>query len=106
MIEGITVLNQTEIMEVPGVWLFITICVSLVIGLIIALILREENAFPIVTLLAFIVLAIIVSILFKEPTGRYKYECTIEDSVSITEVYEKYKVIEQRGEIWVLEEKE
>ena len=106
MIDGITILNQTEIMEVPGVWLFITICISLVIGFIVALLLHNEDALPIVTLLAFIGMAIVVSILFKEPTGRYKYECLIDDSVSITELYEKYEVIEQRGDIWVLEDKE
>jgi hypothetical protein len=106
MIDGITILNQTEIMKVPGVWLFITICVSLVIGLIAALILSEADAFPLFTLLTFIILAIIISIFFEQPTGRYKYECIIDESVSITEVYEKYKVVEQRGDIWILEDKE
>ena len=41
-----------------------------------------------------------------EPTGRYRYEVTIDDSVSITEVYDHYNVVEQRGDIWILEDKE
>lgn len=36
---------------------------------------------------------------------RNQYECIIDDSVSINEVYENYNVIERRGDIWVLEEK-
>lgn len=34
-----------------------------------------------------------------------QYECTIDNKVSFVELYEKYDVIEQRGDIWVLEEK-
>ena len=37
--------------------------------------------------------------------GRNQYECIIDDSVSINEVYENYNVIERRGDIWVLEDK-
>ena len=39
-------------------------------------------------------------------TGRNRYEVILDDSVSAKEIYEKYKVIEQRGEIWVIEDKE
>lgn len=34
-----------------------------------------------------------------------RYECIIDSNVSFVELYEKYNVIEQRGDIWVLEEK-
>lgn len=34
-----------------------------------------------------------------------QYECTIDSNVSFVELQEKYTVIEQRGDIWVLEEK-
>lgn len=39
-------------------------------------------------------------------TGRNRYEVILDDSVSANEIYEKYKVIERRGEIWVIEDKE
>lgn len=42
---------------------------------------------------------------FKSETGKFRYEVTIDDSVPFNEVMEKYKVISQRGEIYVLEEK-
>ena len=36
---------------------------------------------------------------------RQRYECILDSNVSFVELYEKYDVIEQRGDIWVLEEK-
>ena len=38
-------------------------------------------------------------------TGRYRYEATIDDSVSFLDLQERYNVIEQNGRIWVLEDK-
>ena len=35
-----------------------------------------------------------------------QYEVTIDDTVSFTELNDKYEVIEQRGKIWILEDKE
>ena len=42
----------------------------------------------------------------QKPTGRYQYEVTIDESVSMTDVHEKYKVMGQEGKIWILEDKE
>lgn len=43
---------------------------------------------------------------FTVPNGEVRYEVLINDDTSFTEVIEKYDIIEQRGEIFVLEEKE
>lgn len=51
--------------------------------------------------LAFIIF--FVGLFTSNPIPRY--ECTIDSNVSFVELYEKYNVIEQRGDIWVLEEK-
>ena len=40
------------------------------------------------------------------PTGRYRYECTIDDDASFIDIYEKYIVVERRGDLWVLEDKD
>lgn len=40
------------------------------------------------------------------PTGKYQYEITIDDAVSFNEVIEQYDIIERRGEIFVVEERE
>ena len=50
---------------------------------------------------------IVYPIVHKEdvPTGRYQYECTIDDGASFTDIMNNYIVVEQRGDIWVLEDK-
>ena len=40
------------------------------------------------------------------PTGIAQYEVLIDESVNFQEVYDKYEVIERRGDIWVLQDKE
>lgn len=40
------------------------------------------------------------------PTGRYKYEVKISDTTTFKEVTDNYKVIDNRGQIWVLEDKD
>ena len=39
----------------------------------------------------------------KEET---RYECAIDDTTSFNEVMEDYEVVERRGDIWVLRDKE
>lgn len=41
-----------------------------------------------------------------EPMGRYKYEVKINDSTTFKEVTDNYKIVDNRGEIWILEDKE
>lgn len=58
------------------------------------------------TLFCLCLVALLVGSCKKKPTGRYQYECLIDDKTSYTEIYDKYEVVGQRGEIWVLEDKE
>lgn len=39
-------------------------------------------------------------------TKTTQYEIIVDDSVSLVEFYEKYEIIEQRGKIFVVEEKQ
>ena len=39
------------------------------------------------------------------PTGEYRYEVIVEDTVNLQEFYNYYNVVEQRGEIFIVEEK-
>ena len=50
----------------------------------------------------------VTSIYFSYPkeTDRKQYEVILDDNYPIKAIYEKYKVVENRGEIWVIEEKE
>lgn len=51
------------------------------------------------SLICFIALAAIGLCAPTVETGRYRYEATFDDSISANEVYEKYEVIERRGDI-------
>lgn len=109
--DGITILN-TIIVDERAQWVVPTV---LAIGVvcIVALVLMpnsKDNGVPIfgtIFLLAMIAMPIIIgtSESHWRTNERNQYECIIDDSVSINEVYENYNVIERRGDIWVLEDK-
>lgn len=44
--------------------------------------------------------------MYKMPTGKYEYEVILEDDYPVSELYESYEIIDQRGEIWVIKDKE
>lgn len=109
--DGVTILNKTVVTDIPS-WalniLLIGIAATL-IGSVLAC--KVNNA---VLEVIFAIVAIIGCICFlyvgivqpEVETGRYRYEVIMDESVQFTDIYEKYEVIEQRGEIWVLEDKE
>lgn len=101
MIDGITVLNVESITRLP-VWFWIIL--SAIVILTFALCAGE--LYIIGFLLGMMLTVILCTITKPVPTGRYQYEVTIDETVSISEVYDNYEVIEQRGDIWVLEDKE
>ena len=107
-----TILNQYEILEstTPIWWSIIEIV--LIISFIASI--STTNASTVKPLIlifvAFITIIwsfIVYPIVHKEdvPTGRYQYECTIDDGASLTDIMNNYIVVEQRGDIWVLEDK-
>lgn len=42
----------------------------------------------------------------KVETGRHKYMVQFDEDSSFVEVYEKYEVLEQRGNVWTIQDKE
>lgn len=113
MLEGITVLNQTTIYKgiIPE-WVLLVLLIGGIVCFAICW-MCASNYWDLATkifggLSIICLLTMLVLFLWwpTEPTGRYRYECTIDESVSMTEVYERYEIIEQRGDIWVLEDKE
>lgn len=111
--DGITLLNVTEVSE--NSTLFLVALIFLIIGAILNtanLLLSTDTKQCVlygiftVTLLA---LSIVVGTTMdkdREENAHTQYECLIDKSVSLEDVYEKYTVIERRGDIWVLEDKE
>ncbi len=108
MIEGITILNKIAVTGLPT-WIMVSAIIISIIGFIVFAIsiIAEWPAWkaiiPIIIVLLIWFICGIFNITFK--TGEYRYECIIDDSVPYNEVAENYKIIEQRGDIWVLENK-
>lgn len=110
--DGITILN-TIIVDDYARWVLPTVLAFGFICIVSLVLMINSNdsgviIFGTISLLAMIAMPIIVitSKSHWRTNERNQYECIIDDSVSINEVYENYNVIERRGDIWVLEDKE
>lgn len=108
MVEGITILNTTAVTGLPT-WVSVLAFVIFFIGAIVFAVSMILDG-PVWVTASSLMIGLIVMIacgIFKYTvkTGEYRYECTIDDSVSYNEVVENYKIVEQRGDIWVLEDK-
>lgn len=108
---GVNVLNVVERTQLPD-WAIICIllCAFAMAVFFIELLTGDTQkkinisgiGFACTVVLIFIFLVIGKTV---APKRIMQYECTIDNKVSFVELYEKYDVIEQRGDIWVLEEK-
>lgn len=114
MIEGVTILSKEMIME-PDIRISFIIFIFgiLTIGagvfiscLYINIDIRGVTIGCIITVIGIIVYVVSLRFPVEVESGRYQYKATIEKSVSFNEVYEKYNVIEQDGNLWILEDKE
>ena len=111
--DGITILNVTEVSE--NSTLLLVALIFLVIGAIINtvnLLLSDDTEHCVlygIFTVTLLVLSIVVGFTMdndREANAHNQYECLIDKSVSMEDVYEKYTVVERRGDIWVLEDKE
>lgn len=106
---GIQILNKTVITESPD-WINIVIPCSLLLLLLFFIILVTTDCqFMLIlsgVLVAFIIIGDMILSFYEEPTDRYRYEVTLDKTVTIEELYKNYDVVDQRGEIWILEDKE
>lgn len=113
MIEGLRILNQSVVMETVG-WYTSSIVICGIIAAICFIIAFDPGIMNDFTqVICFCVGIVAISVLLiigvwepKVETDRYRYEAIIDESVSLVDIYDKYEVIEQRGDIWVLEDKE
>lgn len=110
--DGITILN-TIIVDDYAQWVLPTVLALGLICIVALVLMLNSNdtgvvIFGTISLLAMIAIPTIVitSKSHWRINERNQYECIIDDSVSINEVYENYNVLERRGDIWVLEDKE
>lgn len=110
--EGIYILNKTKIMTDP-MWIgftFTFFAIALVAGLAMICNINQSKRIGIFGFILFIlsIISFAATVIGSntEPTGRYRYEVTIDDSVSFLDICEKYENVEQNGRIWTLEDKE
>lgn len=107
MVEGITILNKIAVTGVPS-WIALSAIILFTIGLLVFIVSIMADwpvwtaIIPLVSLLVLVAYSILNATI---KTGEYQYECIIDDSVPYNKVIENYNIIEQRGDIWVLEDK-
>ena len=106
-----TIVNQYPVMEpVISPWIFLILSCFACISLFIAILALQERVW--VLGFSLVALALVLSgILFyglsaKIESGRNRYECLIDDTVSFVEVAENYNIVGQRGELWILEDRD
>lgn len=119
--DGVTILNEIEVVQVVNdtfnytaavIALIVTILTCAVVGLFVGRMECAEVEGAVTGVFIGLVVSLITGVLFgiifeyppvTETTLRY--EVTIDDSVSMTEFTGRYNIIEQRGSIFVVEEK-
>lgn len=120
--EGVTILNEFEVVQVVNetfnstagfVALIVTVLICAITGFFIGRINRDEVLSTLVgalfgCVLGFLAMAVFGTIFSYPPETETtkQYEVILDDSVSMNEFCEHYNVVEQRGDIFVVEEKE
>lgn len=108
------ILNQIPIMEsILSERANLALCITVVVLFVIFLLFasndtKASNCLEILcTFLFFLCLAgLLAGNCKKKTTGRCQYECLIDDETPYADICDKYDVVDRRGEIWVLEDKE
>lgn len=108
MLEGITVLNTFVISSAIGIGSFILLGVACIfIGFLVGLVVWDGEVVPAIisSILSAILCLGIAGFINKDATDTVRYEVTISEEVNLTDFTERYKIIEQRGNIYVIEER-
>ena len=116
MMDGITVLSQSEITTKPcWIWIFLFVSLFVIIlGVVLATICASFNkkigtklgtVFTIFGIVLFFI-DWLCGIIITVPTGKYTYKVTISDEVNFVEFNNKYEIIDQDGLIYTIKEKE
>ena len=107
------ILNQSPIMEMDPSYqsLAIKLFVAIIIGFFATVfcVCCGGDTSVIVTggftTLCVVALLAVVGFSPEVPTDRNEYIVKIDDA-SFVEIYEKYEVVEQKGDVWILQDKE
>lgn len=105
------ILNTTEILKTrnDGLVIVFIIMVMALLGIMITLVscVRVSNGMFITWVICMVVcVAAAKWFAIKVPAGIYQYEVLLTDDYSATQLLQDYDVVEQRGTIWVIQDKE
>lgn len=109
---GVEILNVTMSFPPFVVFAFLIACLIMLfcISMMIGHFFKEKKIWRGIGMIA---LALIWTILTVEATTtmiaattKPRYEVLIDDSVSMDEFYKKYEIVEKKGKIWVVEERD
>lgn len=106
-----TIVNQYPVMEaVLSPWIFLALSCFACLSLFIAILAFQERlwglGFSLVALALVLGGILFYGLSAKAESGRNRYECLIDDTVSFVEVAENYDVVSRRGDLWILEDKD
>ena len=101
--EGVRILNEISPISVSiGVLLVLSVFGIAALIFVIPIFDKGKRIGPILISLIPVVVSIII--FFLQYNSPMRYEAIIDDNVKISEFEEKYKIIEKRGDIYVIEE--
>ena len=113
MLEGIEILDKTEILYTSkaAALLCAFSMVAIIVAAItsVATVVAKQIKVAIISAIVFVLftITIIVSSSFiNKPTGTYQYQVTIDKNVSMVEFHEKYEIVDIKGKIYTIKEKE
>lgn len=121
IIKGMNVLEQTPIKDytiLSSILIGFGICIAIIATIIFYIKTKPKNQirlkdkvtkiflFWYIFGLGLAIFSVIRFPWFYVETGRYTYECTFEDSVSVNSIDEKFNIISVEDGIWTVEDKE
>lgn len=104
-----TIVNQYPVMEaILSPWIFLALSCFACLSLFVAILAFQERLWGLGFSLVALALGGILfySLSAKAESGRNRYECLIDDTVSFVEVAENYDIVGRRGDLWILEDKD
>ena len=103
--EGVRILNEISPISV-SIGILLVLFALGIASLLSAIIIFDKGDRVVPILVSLIPIVISIIMFFLQYTSHMRYEAIIDDNVKISEFEEKYKIIERRGDIYVIEEVE
>ena len=104
--DGVTVLSKTEIKAPTLTGKVIAIAIWIVLLIIVIFMTEDDTANAMLAAMGVTVFSILVALALSKSTGEYEYKVTVDDSVSMNDFYDHYKIKSQEGKIYTIELKD